>query len=56
MSVYYDALELNTAMKPFAFRRFPSGGRRQPTSSDLDIYVFRPLDAVRQAWRKRNLR
>ncbi len=45
---YYDALELNTAVKPHAFRallkRFQS-----VTYLDPDIWVYRPLDAVRQA-------
>ncbi|HEY2359383.1 MAG TPA: hypothetical protein VGH86_18185 [Phenylobacterium sp.] len=49
MSVYYDALELNTAVKPYAFRRFLTGpGVTSATYLDPDIYVFRPLDAVRR--------
>jgi hypothetical protein len=48
MSVYYDALELNTAVKPAAFRRL-LGEADSVTYLDPDIYVFRPLDAVRQA-------
>jgi hypothetical protein len=49
MSVYYDALELNTAVKPYVFRRFLSEvGATSATYLDPDIFVFRPLDAVRQ--------
>lgn len=49
MSVYYDALELNTAVKPYAFRRFlTEPGVGSATYLDPDIYVFRPLDAVRE--------
>jgi hypothetical protein len=49
MSVYYDALELNTAVKPYAFRRFlTESGVTSATYLDPDIYVFRPLDDVRQ--------
>ena len=48
MSVYYDALELNTAVKPYAFRRLlGEPGVSSATYLDPDIYVFRPLDAVR---------
>jgi hypothetical protein len=49
MSVYYDALELNTAVKPYVFRRFlTEPGVTSATYLDPDIVVFRPLDAVRQ--------
>jgi hypothetical protein len=48
MSVYYDALELNTAVKPYAFRKL-MGEAATVTYLDPDIYVFRPLDAVRRA-------
>ncbi|MGZ3377557.1 MAG: hypothetical protein ACXU8S_13255 [Phenylobacterium sp.] len=49
MSVYYDALELNTAVKPYVFRRFlTEPGATSATYLDPDIAVFRPLDAVRQ--------
>jgi hypothetical protein len=48
MSVYYDALELNTAVKPAAFRRL-LGEAASVTYLDPDIYVFRPLEAVRGA-------
>ncbi|MDB5419356.1 MAG: hypothetical protein JWP50_2775, partial [Phenylobacterium sp.] len=48
MSVYYDALELNTAVKPYAFRRL-LGEAGSVTYLDPDIYVFRPLGQVRQA-------
>lgn len=48
MSVYYDALELNTAVKPYVFRRFlTEPGVASATYLDPDIVVFRPLDAVR---------
>src|SRR5579859_5342687 len=49
MSVYYDALELNTAIKPYAFRRLlTTPGVTSATYLDPDIFVFRPLDRVRQ--------
>ena len=49
MSVYYDALELNTAVKPYVFRHLlTQPGVGSVTYLDPDIYVFRPLDAVRQ--------
>ena len=49
MSVYYDALELNTAVKPYAFGKFlAEPGVGSVAYLDPDIYVFRPLDAVRQ--------
>jgi hypothetical protein len=49
MSVYYDALELNTAVKPYVFRRFlTEPGVTSATYLDPDIVVFRPLDAVRK--------
>jgi hypothetical protein len=49
MSVYYDALELNTAVKPAAFRRLlRETGGGSATYLDPDIWVFRPLDAVRE--------
>jgi hypothetical protein len=49
MSVYYDALELNTAVKPYVFRHFlTASGVRSATYLDPDIFVFRPLDRVRQ--------
>jgi hypothetical protein len=49
MSVYYDALELNTAVKPYVFRRFLSdGGAASATYLDPDIVVFRPLHSVKQ--------
>jgi hypothetical protein len=48
MSVYYEALELNTAVKPAAFRRL-LGEAGSVTYLDPDIYVFRPLEAVRAA-------
>jgi len=49
MSVYYDALELNTAVKPFVFKRLLSGaGVTSATYLDPDIVAFRPLDPVRE--------
>lgn len=48
MSVYYDALELNTAVKPFVFKTLlTQPGVTSATYLDPDIFVFRPLDAVR---------
>ena len=48
MSVYYDALEFNTAVKPFVFRRLlTQPGVASVTYLDPDIFVYRPLDAVR---------
>ncbi|HEY3695507.1 hypothetical protein [Phenylobacterium sp.] len=48
MSVHYEALELNTAVKPFAFKRLlTEPGVTSATYLDPDIYVFQPLDAVR---------
>jgi hypothetical protein len=49
MCVYYDALELNTAVKPYVFKHLLA----QPevtsvTYLDPDIYVYRPLDGVRE--------
>jgi hypothetical protein len=48
---YYDALELNTAVKPHAFRallkRFAT-----LTYLDPDIWVYQPLDLVRQALKR----
>ncbi|MGA0608273.1 hypothetical protein ACO2Q0_19950 [Phenylobacterium sp. VNQ135] len=47
MSVYYEALELNTAVKPFAFRALlAQTGVTSVTYLDPDIYVFRPLEPV----------
>lgn len=48
MSVYYDALELNTAVKPYVFGHLMAQpGVGSVAYLDPDIYVFRPLDAVR---------
>jgi hypothetical protein len=56
MSVYYDALELNTAVKPYVFRRFlTEPGVTSATYLDPDIVVFRPLEAVRQGLAKAQL-
>jgi hypothetical protein len=50
MSVYYDALELNTAVKPFVFRSLLArDGVGSVTYLDPDIVVFRPLAPVREA-------
>lgn len=50
MAVYYQALELNTAVKPFAFRSLLARpGVESVTYLDPDIVVFRPLAAVREA-------
>jgi len=49
MSVYYDALELNTAIKPYVFLHFlQQPGVSSVTYLDPDIYVFRPLDRIRE--------
>jgi hypothetical protein len=49
MSVYYDALELNTAVKPYVFRKLlTEPGVASATYLDPDIFVFRPLDGVRR--------
>ena len=49
MSVYYEALELNTAVKPYVFKALLSAkGATSATYLDPDIYVFNPLDRVRQ--------
>lgn len=49
MSVYYEALELNTAVKPFVFRSLMAqAGVDSVTYLDPDIYVFRPLAPVRE--------
>ena len=56
MSVYYDALELNTAVKPYVFKTFLTApGVTSATYLDPDIFVFRPLDAVRQGLAKAQL-
>ncbi|MDP2215352.1 hypothetical protein [Phenylobacterium sp.] len=53
MSVYYDALELNTAIKPHAFRRLLADpGVSSVTYLDPDIYVYGHLDLVREALNK----
>ncbi|HEY3948939.1 hypothetical protein [Phenylobacterium sp.] len=49
MSVYYDALELNTAVKPYVFKALLSDGSgKSATYLDPDIVAFRPLDPVRR--------
>lgn len=49
MSVYYEALELNTAVKPFVFRSLLAwDGVDSVTYLDPDIFVFRPMDPVRE--------
>ena len=48
MCVYYDALELNTAVKPYVFKHLlAQTGVTSTTYLDPDIYVYRPLDGVR---------
>lgn len=54
MTVYYDALELNTAVKPHAFRHLLNVAG-SVTYLDPDIYVFRPLDRVREALKSAEL-
>lgn len=49
MCAYYDALELNTAVKPHAFRALlAEPGTRAGAYLDPDIWVYRPLDMVRE--------
>jgi len=49
MSVYYDALELNTAVKPYVFKHFlGEAGVGSATYLDPDIFAYRPLDRVRE--------
>ena len=48
MCVYYDALELNTAVKPYVFQHLlAQPGVTSATYLDPDIFVYRPLDGVR---------
>ncbi|MES2895131.1 MAG: hypothetical protein V4759_03805 [Pseudomonadota bacterium] len=50
MCAYYDALELNTAVKPHAFRALlAEEGVTSGAYLDPDIWVYRPLDEVREA-------
>ena len=49
MCAYYDALELNTAVKPHAFKALlAEEGVTTGAYLDPDIWVYRPLDAVRE--------
>lgn len=49
MCAYYDALELNTAVKPHAFKALlAEEGVATGAYLDPDIWVYRPLDAVRE--------
>ncbi|WP_309644738.1 hypothetical protein [Phenylobacterium sp.] len=49
MCAYYDALELNTAVKPHAFRALlGEAGVTAGAYLDPDIWVYRPLDEVRE--------
>ncbi|MBS0360298.1 MAG: hypothetical protein JSR98_02865 [Proteobacteria bacterium] len=49
MSVYYDALELNTAVKPYVFKALLSDGSgKTATYLDPDIVAFRPLARVHE--------
>lgn len=48
MCAYYDALELNTAVKPFVFKALlAEPGTSAGVYLDPDIWVYRPLQAVR---------
>lgn len=50
MALYYDALEFNTAVKPYAFKALLARpGTKTVTYLDPDILVFRPLSDVRAA-------
>ncbi|WP_421934515.1 hypothetical protein [Phenylobacterium sp.] len=50
MCAYYDALELNTAVKPHAFRALlAESGVTSAVYLDPDIFVYRPLVEVREA-------
>lgn len=52
MSLYYEALELNTAVKPFAFRALlAQPGVKRVIYLDPDIQVFKPLTPVWDALR-----
>ncbi len=49
LCAYYDALELNTAVKPHAFRALlGEAGVSSAVYLDPDIFVYRPLTEVRQ--------
>jgi hypothetical protein len=49
MCAYYDALELNTAVKPHAFKALlAEEGVTSAAYLDPDIWVYRPLDLVRE--------
>ncbi|MBT9471777.1 MAG: hypothetical protein V4514_03990 [Pseudomonadota bacterium] len=49
MCAYYDALELNTAVKPHAFKALlAEEGVTSGVYLDPDIWVYRPLDMVRE--------
>lgn len=49
MCAYYDALELNTAVKPHAFKALlAEEGVSAGAYLDPDIWVYRPLDMVRE--------
>ncbi|MDO9430044.1 MAG: hypothetical protein Q7T84_01960 [Phenylobacterium sp.] len=49
MCAYYDALELNTAVKPHAFKALlAEEGVTSGAYLDPDIWVYRPLDMVRE--------
>nr|QQZ49927.1 hypothetical protein JKL49_25025 [Phenylobacterium glaciei] len=49
MCAYYDALELNTAVKPHAFRALlAEAGVGSVVYLDPDIFVYRPLAEVRE--------
>jgi len=46
LTLYYDVLELATAVKPRCFMQHFAGGARQVLYLDPDILLFRPLDEV----------
>ena len=49
LCAYYDALELNTAVKPHAFRALlAQAGVSSVVYLDPDIFVYRPLTEVRE--------
>ena len=53
MCAYYDALELNTAVKPLCFKALlAEEGVTSGAYFDPDIWVYRPLDAVREGLAK----
>ncbi len=50
MTLYYDAVELNTAVKPFAFKHlFERFGAKNIVYLDPDVALFAPIDPVFEA-------